>query len=322
MIAGLQFGFALPYKGYFNIAPVSLARLGLHQQCPCRPARTAQSGVKPPFTGLPDGVQRFNPKRGGSRPTTTWISVSLPESLQYFSISGRASIRGPKGNGYCRPYVGDPLKSRTVEYVTEPIRVTLDAGKLFWGPQYSHLVDIWTAWRYNRNTAGYAVAYDPTCAPGGVYNGSCSDSGVYSGITVKLGAEVPGTPALSAFGLPFFKDVDNRLTYAYLPDATCARARPASTARQVFAYAHNDAWSYGTNSFYADVMRSDHRDPSFPCSAAYGTPVCSGHLDHAQEPTNSTRRCAVDAGWNEAFGYARLHGRAFEEHLIRSRCGP
>ena len=298
VIAGLQFGFALPYKGYFNIAPVYSQDWGYTNNA--LPSGTDGAiGVKPPFTGLPDGVQRFNPTWGIE--TNYYMDLGfLPESLQYFSISGRASIRGPKGNGYYGPYVGDPLKSRTVEYVTEPIRVTLDAGKLFWGPQYSHLVDIWTAWRYNRNTAGYAVAYDPTCAPGGVYNGSCSDSGVYSGITVKRGAEVPGTPALSAFGLPFFKDVDNRLTYAYLPDAT-SPGQTANTAKQVFAYAHNDAWSYGTNSFYADVMRSDHRDPSSPCSAAYGTPVfgasgpCAGTYEF-----NASLRSTL--GWNEAFG--------------------
>jgi len=297
VLAGLQFGFQLPYKGYVNISPLFSRRRAFGANT-YPPSIGGALGMAPPYPGLPDGVLHFSPTWGLD--FNYYMDLAfLPKELQYFSISGRGSIRGPDGNGGYGAYPINPIKNRTVSYALEPVRLTLDAGKLFWGANYAHLVDLWAAWRYEYNSGGYAVGYDPTCITANVYNGSCSSNGVYYGVTMKLGAEVPGTPALSPFGVPFFKNVDNTLTYAVLPDAT-SPGETARTTKQVYAFAHRDDWSYGTNRFYTEVLKSDHRDPSSPCSAVFDRPSfgVSGPCAGAVE-INATLRSTF--GFNEIF---------------------
>ena len=81
----------------------------------------------------------------------------LPENMQYFSISGRAGWYGKKGTA------NEPLpclrrhrfvNTRQIELNSEPIRLTFDARKAFWGPKYSHFVDVWVAYRYWQNKFG------------------------------------------------------------------------------------------------------------------------------------------------------------------------
>ncbi len=76
-----------------------------------------------------------------------------------------------------------------VELNAEPIRLTMDASKLMWGPKYSHFVDVWVAYRYWQNKFGL----DHTAAPGvctiaatGVSTNSCTEESAYAGVTVKF----------------------------------------------------------------------------------------------------------------------------------------
>ncbi len=297
VLAGLQFGFKLPYKGYFNLSPMYFQRMQHGAQLH-PPSFGGALSMPPPYPGLPDGVMHFSPTWGFD--FNYYMDLGfLPENLQYFAISGRGSIRGPDGNGGYGPYPRSPLSNRTIAYALEPVRLTLDAGKLFWGADYAHLVDIWTAWRYDRNISGYAEAYDTSCVTKGHYNGSCSSNGIYSGVTVKLGAPVPGTPSLSPFGTPFFTSVDNTFTYGVLPNAT-SPGETAKTVKQVYAFIHTDSWAYGTNRLYAEVLKSDHRDPASPCSAIYSHPAfgtdapCAGTME-----INASLRSTL--GFNEIF---------------------
>lgn len=170
LYAGLQFAFNLPYRGYFNVAPMlfkNFTHIG-YSQCGYIPAPC-----------LNDGNTEYN---------TTWTVETnyymdlgfLPKNLQYFSISGRAAWTGPRGYEEA-PLVGTQKK---IELNSEPVRLTLDASKAFWGEKYSHNVDIWVAYRYWQNKFGLDRNNSLQCtafAPG-----SCTEKSLYSGITVKF----------------------------------------------------------------------------------------------------------------------------------------
>ncbi|MGY3590303.1 hypothetical protein ACVIGB_010114 [Bradyrhizobium sp. USDA 4341] len=297
--AGLQFSFDLPYRGYLNMAPV------YHQKWEYSASTVPPSiggilGTHPPFIGFPDGVGHFNPTWGIDLDYYMELGF-LPEAWRYFSVSGYASVRGPQGSGGYGAIVRDPRTDRVVSLSAEPVRFTLDMGKLFWGPKYSHLVDVWTSWRYSKNDAGYSDAVDPSCivAPG-AKNGSCTGGGFFYGLTMKVGEEVPGSAAPSLSGQPFFKNSDNRLTAAVLPSST-SPGQTAKTQKQVYAFSHEDVWAYGANVFRAELLNSDHRDPSAPCTSAFsvhsfGTSgPCAGNLEF-----NATLRSTF--GFNELFG--------------------
>ncbi|TWB87806.1 hypothetical protein FBZ93_120104 [Bradyrhizobium macuxiense] len=295
VVAGLQFGFALPYKGYLNISPLYFQRWQYNSIFGDPSVVGAVFAPRPPYSFLPDGIAKFDPTWGVD--LNYYMDLGfLPPSLQYFAISGRAVVRGADGTG---GYNRNPAYDHVVGYALEPIRLTLDAGKLFWGPQYAHLVDVWAAWRYDRNITGFNPSVDPNCVTNKVPNGSCNDSGIYYGMTMKLGAEIPGTPSTSAFGLPFVKSVDNMLTVGVLPNATSPGATD-KTIKQVYAFTHNDVWSYGTNQVYAELLKSDGRDPAAPCSQAYNKPVfgqngpCMGEYE-----MNAKLRSTF--GFNEVF---------------------
>ena len=95
VVAGLQFAFDLPYKGYVNVAPLMYWEFANHNsfaQC--------DSGLLRPVPGvtcLADGNTSYKP---------TWaVEVNyymdlgfLPENMQFFSISGRAGWYGKKGS--------------------------------------------------------------------------------------------------------------------------------------------------------------------------------------------------------------------------------
>nr|WP_244622521.1 hypothetical protein [Bradyrhizobium ivorense] len=184
VVAGLQFEFNLPYKGYINVAPLMYYEFANHNafdQC-----GLFGPGV-PGVTCLSDGNTKFKP---------TWaVEVNyymdlgfLPESMQYFSISGRAGWYGKKGTEN-EPMAFNPVTniSTAVELNSEPIRLTFDASKAFWGPKYSHFVDVWVAYRYWQNKFGLDHAKSVVCnvAPG-VSNNSCTEESLYSGISVKF----------------------------------------------------------------------------------------------------------------------------------------
>jgi hypothetical protein len=257
----MQFAFALPYQGYFNVSPLFWKSWGYGADV-FPPSIGGFLGTAPPFTGFPDGTKHFSSSWGIDFNYDMPLGF-LPENLQYFSISGRGSIRGGGGTGAYGSVVSNPTSSRVIGYTLEPVRLTLDAGKLFWGPQYNHLVDLWVAWKYDRNLFGYNELVDPTCLTQAVNNGSCSNNTVYAGMTMKLGPEIPGLPATgSVFGAPFFQDVTNRVGFGVLPTAT-SPGQSASTFKQVYSVSHEDVWAYGTNTVYGEYLKSDLNRPGF-----------------------------------------------------------
>ena len=184
VVAGLQFEFNLPYKGYINVSPLMYYEFSNHNafdQC-----GLFGPGV-PGVTCLTDGNTKFNP---------TWaVEVNyymdlgfLPENMQYFSISGRAGWYGKKGTEN-EPMAFNPVTnvSTAVELNSEPIRLTFDASKALWGPKYSHFVDVWVAYRYWQNKFGLDHAKSVVCnVSPGVSNNSCTEESLYSGISVKF----------------------------------------------------------------------------------------------------------------------------------------
>jgi hypothetical protein len=188
--AGLQFQFDLPYKGYINVAPLATWYFVAHNgnlQC--------GNGFVAPVPGvscIDDGNRQYLPT--WAIETNYYMDLGfLPESLRYFSISGRAQLLGPIGpeNGQL-PANPLPLAAPTntftaVSLNSEPIRLTFDASKAVWGPKYSHYVDLWVAYRYWQNKAAIDHTVSRLCniAPG-VSNNTCTESSLYTGITLKF----------------------------------------------------------------------------------------------------------------------------------------
>lgn len=178
VVAGLRFAFALPYRGYVDVAP--LYYLERNHNTFLTP------GFAKPYPGIPDGNTHYNP---------TWaVEINyymdlgfLPPSLQFFAVSGRAGFYGPKGTG-AAPGVVNPYYETKTEIKTEPIRLTFDAGKALWGPKYSQTVQLFVAYRYWENKFGHndQNPADRVCFTNGVNNRSCTEKSVYSGITVKF----------------------------------------------------------------------------------------------------------------------------------------
>jgi hypothetical protein len=186
-VAGLQFAFDLPYKGYINVAPLAYKEINHNAFDSC-------ASLAPiPGTCLPDGNTNFH---------TTWaLEINyymdlgfLPPNMQYFAISGRAGFYGPKGDSNA-PLVGTgvgPFSTASkTEINSEPIRLTFDASKAFLGPKYSQFVTTWVAYRYWQNKYGLDHNAEPgvcTITGGGVTvsTNSCTEQTVYAGVTVKF----------------------------------------------------------------------------------------------------------------------------------------
>jgi hypothetical protein len=184
VVAGLQFAFDLPYKGYFNVAPLmywEFYNRDAFAQC-----GSGFSGPVPGISCLADGERSFKPTWAVE--TNYYMDLGfLPESMQYFSISGRAGWYGRKGTeANPLPYAFPGNINTAVEFNSEPIRLTFDASKAFWGPKYTHFVDVWVAYRYWQNKFGIDHKLSSICNVGGVSNNSCTESTVYTGVTVKF----------------------------------------------------------------------------------------------------------------------------------------
>ena len=189
-VAGLQFAFDLPYKGYFNVSPLAYKEINHNafDQCGLFPGSNI-----PGVTCLLDGNTDFH---------TTWAIETnyymdlgfLPENMQYFSISGRAGWYGPKGDANSLPFlsgVGNLSNATKTELNSEPIRLTFDASKAFAGAKYSHFVDVWVAYRYWQNKFGldHNGALGVCTALLGtqvVSTHSCTEQSASAGITVKF----------------------------------------------------------------------------------------------------------------------------------------
>jgi hypothetical protein len=187
-VAGLQFAFDLPYKGYFNVAPLAYKEINHNAFDQCG---SAFAGPTPGLNCIVDGNTDF--KTTWAVETNYYMDLGfLPESMQFFSISGRAAWYGPKGDQNS-PLVGTGVgrfsTATKTEFNSEPIRLTFDASKAFMGPKYSHFVDVWVAYRYWQNKFGL----DHNASPGvctipatGQSTNTCTESTVYTGVTVKF----------------------------------------------------------------------------------------------------------------------------------------
>jgi len=191
LVAGLQFAFDLPYKGFFNVAPLAYKEINHNSFNQCGTAFAG--GQVPGLSCNADGNTDFH---------TTWaVEINyymdlgfLPPNWQFWSISGRAGFYGPKGDSNGLPFnsgVGPFSTATKTEINSEPIRLTFDASKAFLGPKYTHFVDVWVAYRYWQNKFGLDHnANIPVCNI--VLNGavtstnSCTEQTVYAGVTVKF----------------------------------------------------------------------------------------------------------------------------------------
>src|SRR5713226_7266101 len=94
VVGGLQFAFDLPYKGYFNVAPLVYWEFLNHNsfaQC-----NSGFTGPTPGVTCLVDGNTNYKPTWAVE--TNYYMDLGfLPENMQFFSISGRAAWYGKKG---------------------------------------------------------------------------------------------------------------------------------------------------------------------------------------------------------------------------------
>jgi hypothetical protein len=175
VVAGLQFQFDLPYKGFFNVAPLMYYEFynrNAYTQC-----GGGFAGTIPGVTCLVDGNRSFDPTWAVE--TNYYMDLGfLPENMQFWSISGRAAWYGRKG------YENNPLPSTptAVEFNSEPIRLTFDASKAIWGEKFTHFVDVWVAYRYWQNKFGLDHSKSAVC----VGNSTCTESTVYTGVTVKF----------------------------------------------------------------------------------------------------------------------------------------
>jgi hypothetical protein len=177
--AGLQFAFDLPYKGYLNIAPMYYKEINHNSFTQCGLFGPGVPGV----TCLSDGTVVYNGT--WSLEANYYMNLGfLPENLQYFSVSGRATWRGPKGNANAPLGVaGGGIETKT-ELNSEPIRLTFDASKFAWGPSRSHFIDLWIAYDYWQNKSGLDHVLSSLCT--GIYAGSCTESSYEAGVTVKF----------------------------------------------------------------------------------------------------------------------------------------
>jgi hypothetical protein len=188
VVGGLQFAFDLPYKGYFNVAPLVYWEFLNHNSF-------SQCGLFGP--GIPgvtcnaDGNTSFRPTWAVE--TNYYMDLGFfPENMQFFSVSGRLGWYGPKGDSNSLPALSGPGRLSTAsktEFNSEPIRLTFDASKAFAGPKYSHFVDVWVAYRYWQNKFGLDHNATPgvcTLAATGASTHSCTESSLYTGVTVKF----------------------------------------------------------------------------------------------------------------------------------------
>lgn len=172
-VAGLQFAFDLPYKGFLNVAPLFYKEINHNGFLQC--------GFKP-APCLSDGNTEYNGTWAVE--TNYYMDLGfLPENLQYFSVSGRANWYGKKGAGSSIP----GTVPTAIELNSEPVRLTFDASKALWGAKYSHFVDLWVAYRYWQNKYGLDHHNSPTCnVSPGVSNHTCTESSLYSGVSIKF----------------------------------------------------------------------------------------------------------------------------------------
>src|SRR6202163_3761426 len=102
VVGGLQFAFDLPYKGYFNVAPLVYWEFLNHNsfsQCGLFPGPNI-----PGLTCNADGNTKYNATWAVE--TNYYMDLGFfPENMQFFSISGRLAWYGPKGDSNNLPFL-------------------------------------------------------------------------------------------------------------------------------------------------------------------------------------------------------------------------
>jgi hypothetical protein len=130
IVAGLQFAFALPYKGFFNVSPMFYQEWN-------------HEGLFPVFAGYPAGLGnsvQFSPTYDVELVYSQPLGF-LPAPLK---VNGFANIHGPKGpDGFGQP---------TKEEVLSETHLTLDAGQVLAGKP--NWIDVWGGYRYWYNKFG------------------------------------------------------------------------------------------------------------------------------------------------------------------------
>src|ERR1700710_2707415 len=96
VVAGLQFAFDLPYKGYFNVAPLVYWEFWNHDSFSQCNAGWTINNI--PGVGCnADGNMSYKPT--WAIETNYYMDLGfLPENMQFFSVSGRLAWYGPKGS--------------------------------------------------------------------------------------------------------------------------------------------------------------------------------------------------------------------------------
>ena len=153
VVAGLQFAFDLPYKGYVNVAPLMYWEFSNHNsftQCGTVSARHS-------WTYLQFRRQHLVPADMGGRGQLLHGSrLPAGEHAVLLDQRPRRLVR-TEGDSNGLPALSGPGRFSTAsktEFNSEPIRLTFDASKAFMGPKYSHFVDLWVAYRYWQNKFG------------------------------------------------------------------------------------------------------------------------------------------------------------------------
>lgn len=164
-VIGLQFALDLPYKGYFNVAPLFYK----------------ETNHNAFLTGPLDPDGSTNLRGTWAVETNYYMDLKfLPEQLP-LAFSGRAAWYGPKGTGTTN-VITNNIPTKT-EFNSEQ-RLTLDVSRMAFGPTRSHLVDVWVAYRYWQNKFGLDHENNVNCR--GVKINSCTESSLYSGVSVKF----------------------------------------------------------------------------------------------------------------------------------------
>ena len=178
VVAGVQFEFDLPYKGYFNAAPLLYYEFyNRNAFTQCGAGWQLPAAAVPGVNCLTDGNRSFNPT--WALELNYYMDLGfLPPNMQFWSISGRAAWYGEKGNE------NNPLPGTktAIEFNSEPIRLTFDASKAFMGDKYSHFVDVWVAYHYWQNKFGLDRKVSAVCRG----NSTCTEETLYAGVTVKF----------------------------------------------------------------------------------------------------------------------------------------
>ena len=166
-VAGLQFSFDLPYRGFFNILPLYFKEWN-------------HNSYAFDFNSVPGGNTSFN----GTWAVETVYSVPLgflPEALP-LTFSGRAAFYGPKGTG--SSLIPSDAEHKSVTEFNSEQRLTLDIGKMAFGSARAGLVSTFVAYRYWNNKFGLSNANNGSCT--GTKSGSCVENAVTTGVSVKF----------------------------------------------------------------------------------------------------------------------------------------